>query len=282
MTPAPDFSDRPLAEMWRLDARVALVTGAGRGIGEAVSRRLAEAGATVAVADVQPAGAQRVADAIQDQGWKALPLALDVTVPDAIAGALDELEAQVGSPVILVNNAGVMPAPMPLVEIDTDEWDRVFDVNVTGIVKVTRDVAGRMIRAGKGGVIVNLASTASFRFPSPGTLLYSSSKHAVNALTKGMAVELGGHGIRVMDVAPTMTETPGIEALRAEAAARAAAANEPPRIGQPSRYASLPLGRQGVPDDIARVIVFMVSDLAAMLTGSSIPVDAGALVQVPS
>ena len=278
MTPAPDVSGRSLEDLYRLDGRVALVTGGARGIGEAVARRLAEAGAPVVIGDFRIDHAEETAASIRAAGASAIAVALDVTDEGSIREGLDEAVARVGPIDILINNAGVMPPPAMLVDIDTDEWDRVFAVNVTGLVKVSREVARRMIDARNGGVIVNLASTASYRVPNPGTLTYTASKHAVNAVTKAMAVELGPHGIRVLDVAPTMVETPGIAELREAAAAQAAAAGRPARIGQTDAFASLPLGRNNVPDDVARVIVFMVSDLAVMLTGSTIAIDAGSMV----
>jgi NAD(P)-dependent dehydrogenase (short-subunit alcohol dehydrogenase family) len=278
MTPAPDVSGRSLEDLYRLDGRVALVTGGARGIGEAVARRLAEAGAPVVIGDFRIVHAEETAASIRAAGASATAVALDVTDEGSIRKGLDEAVARVGPIDILINNAGVMPPPAMLVDIDTDEWDRVFAVNVTGLVKVSREVARRMIDARNGGVIVNLASTASYRVSNPGTLTYTASKHAVNAVTKAMAVELGPHGIRVLDVAPTMVETPGIAELREAAAAQAAAAGRPATIGQTDAFASLPLGRNNVPDDVARVIVFMVSDLAVMLTGSTIAIDAGSMV----
>ena len=126
---------------------------------------------------------------------------------------------------------------------------------------------------------MNLASTASFRVPNPGTVVYTASKHAVNAITKTFALELGPHGIRVLDVAPVMVETPGIQELRAASAARAAAETGVVALGRADAFASLPLGRAAVPDDVARVVVFCVSDLATLMTGCTVAIDSGSLIR---
>src|SRR5262249_19863899 len=147
--------------------------------------------------------------------------------------------------------------------------DRVLDINLRGTFIGAREAARRMTRAGRGGVILNLASTAGFKAGGPAVAHYVSSKHAVIGLTKSLAVELGPHGIRVLAIAPTLIETPGIEA--GEEAFRHAGLGD-----LLDSYAQrLPLGRVGVSDDVARVALFCASDLSLFMTGSTVLVDGG-------
>jgi NAD(P)-dependent dehydrogenase (short-subunit alcohol dehydrogenase family) len=200
---------------------------------------------------------------------------LDVTSVESVERAVATVTAELGDIDILVNNAGLLGGPAAVADIDDALFDRVLEVNVRGAVNCARTVSTAMRTAGRPGVIVNIASTASFRVPNPGTLVYTTSKHALNAVTKVLAVELGPHGIRVLDIAPTMVETPGIAELRARSAA---AAGGTVKLGNADAFASLPLGRSAVPDDVARVVAFVVSDAAALMTGSTVAVDAGSIV----
>jgi NAD(P)-dependent dehydrogenase (short-subunit alcohol dehydrogenase family) len=149
------------------------------------------------------------------------------------------------------------------------DWDKVLDVNLRGTFIGAREAGRRMAEAGHGGVIINLASTAGYRAAGPGIAHYVASKHGVRGLTKSLAVELGPHGIRVLALAPTLIETPGIEEGRA--AFQAAGLGD--MLEQMAQRE--PLGRVGVPDDIARVALFCASDLAMLMTGSTLLVDAG-------
>lgn len=156
----------------------------------------------------------------------------------------------------------------------TDEqWRTVLAVNLDGAFTGAREAAKRMVEGGTPGVIVNITSTASFRSHGAGLAHYVASKHGLHGLTKSLAVELAPYGIRVLAVAPTAVDTPGVEVLRAGAAAAG--------VGDivEQLAATLPLGRIGVADDIARVVLFCASDLAAFMTGSTLVVDAGDLVR---
>ena len=155
--------------------------------------------------------------------------------------------------------------------MDVSQWDRVLDVNLTGTFLGAQEAARRMVATGVGGAIINITSTAGFRAAGPGVAHYVASKHAVRGLTKSLAVELGPYGIRVLRVAPTLVETPGIDEGRA--------AFEAAGLGDllDQMAARLPLGRVGVPDDVARVVLFCASDLAIFMTGSTVAVDAGDL-----
>lgn len=271
---APDVSGRSLLDLLSLQGRVALVTGGARGIGEAIAARLAEAGAHVAIGDVRSDLGRETADRLAAR-TKTTFVELDVTSRASVERAVAAVTDELGEIDILVNNAGLLGASAALADIDEEVFDRVLQVNVRGAVNCSRAVSSRMMAQGRPGVIVNIASTASYRVPNPGTLVYTTSKHALNAVTKVLSVELGPHGIRVLDIAPTMVETPGLAELRARSAAASGGAA---RLGNPNAFADLPLGRSAVPDDVARVVAFVVSDAAALMTGSTIAVDAGSIV----
>lgn len=152
-----------------------------------------------------------------------------------------------------------------------EQWDRVLDINLRGTFIGAREAARQMISAQHGGVIINLASTAGYQ-GGAGIAHYVSSKHGVRGLTKSLAIEFGPYNIRVLALAPTLIRTPGIE----ESRRASATAGHPDMLG-PSFDATLPLRRAGVPDDVARVAMFCASDLSMLMTGSTLPVDAGAL-----
>jgi NAD(P)-dependent dehydrogenase (short-subunit alcohol dehydrogenase family) len=256
--PAPDLSERGLADLVSLSGRVGVVTGAGRGIGLASARRLAEAGATVVVADLDAVAAEAAAREVGG-----LPFELDVRDATALERLAATAVADLGRLDVWVNNAGVYPMHEALA-MSPEEWDLVLDVDLRAVFLGSREAALKMIELGRGGVIVNVASTAAYRVARPGIAHYAAAKHGVLGLTKSLAVELGPSGVRVLAVAPYVTATPGIE----EFAMHAGFPIE--RVGD-----ELPLGRIAVPDDVARVVLFCASDLAALMTGSTLLVDAG-------
>ena len=261
----PDLTDVPLVSLVSLDGKAAVVTGGGRGIGLAISRRLAEAGAKVLVGDVDESAAVHAAEAIAATGATVVGRRLDITSSGDVAAAADAAVATHGGLDIWVNNAGIYPV-RPLLDMTDDDWDRVLDVNLRGAFVGSREAARRMVAAGTGGVIVNITSVSGYR-GRKGLAHYSSSKHGLRGLTRTLAVELGSHGIRALGVAPTLVATPGTEAV--------AAGPRDPDTQSLDVYSQLPLGRPGVPDDIARVVLFCASDLASFMTGSTLAVDAG-------
>lgn len=259
----------PIAELVSLSGRVAVVTGGGRGIGRAIAGRLAEAGAAVVVGDIDGEGAERCAAEI---GPDAVGLDLDVRDETSITRVAGHAVDRFGGLDIWVNNAGVFPTA-PALDLSAEGWDQVVDLNLRGAFLGAREAARRMITAGRGGVIINLCSTAGFHAPGPGIAHYVSSKFGVRGLTKALAVEFGVHGIRVLAVAPTVTDTPGVRAGRA-IGQDVAAGDFVAQAG-----AGLPLRRAATPDDVARVVLFCASDLASLMTGSTLAVDAGELAQ---
>lgn len=262
-----DLSAVPISDLISLQGRRAVVTGGSMGIGYAIARRLAEAGASVLVGDI--GDAEKPAEAIAAEfDATVIGCPLDVSDAASIAACARRARDDLGGLDIWVNNAGIYPSK-PFLELTDQDWDRVLDVNLRGTFIGAREAARSMIEVGHGGVIINLASTAGFKAGGPGVAHYVSSKHAVIGLTKSLAVELGPHDIRVLAIAPTLIKTPGIDA--GEAAFRAAGLGDLlDSYGQ-----RLPLRRVGVSDDVARVALFCASDLALFMTGSTLLVDGG-------
>lgn len=266
----PDVSEKTLGELLSLEGKVVVVTGGAVGIGFATAKRFAEAGADVVVADLDKKGADAAAEQLLAFGHRAIGVEADVADELSVSQLAERAKLELGTIDVWVNNAGIYPS-VPVLDMTASDWDRVLDINLRGTFLGAREAAKRMIADGHGGVIVNLASTAGFKAAGPGVAHYVSSKHGVRGLTKSLAVELGAYGIRVLAVAPTLIDTPGIAAGRE--AFKAAG------IGDllDTMASREPLGRTGVPDDVARVILFCASDMAMLMTGSTLPVDAGDL-----
>jgi NAD(P)-dependent dehydrogenase (short-subunit alcohol dehydrogenase family) len=269
MTAIRDVSAVPLGRLLALDGRTAVVTGGGRGLGKAIARRLAEAGANVLIGDIDGALAEAAAADLAGLGaGKVLATPMDVSDSASIERAADIACAKLGGIDIWVNNAGIFPA-VRLTETTDELWDRVQAVNSRGVLAGSREAARRMISAGRGGAIVNIVSTAGFKGVAPGLAAYVGSKHLVRGITKQMGLELAPHGIRVLGVAPTYCVTEGNQLAAQENPQQTSTADEIPAM-LTSR-----LGRVGVPDDIARVVLFAASDMAIFMTGSTLLVDAG-------
>lgn len=264
-----DVSDRSLTDLISLRGRTAVVTGGAAGIGRAISKRLAEAGANLIIGDLNEAKAKETAAELAAFGGTYLGASLDVSDHASVSTLADLAVATTGRLDIWVNNAGIYPS-RGVLDITDAEWDRVIDLNLRGTFFGAREAALRM--QPNQGVIVNIVSTAAYNASNGANPAhYVASKHAVAGLIKSLAVELGPRGIRAVGVAPTLTETPGVDSKRAEGEAVREAL---------VRYAqALPLGRLGRPDDIARVVLFAASDLGAFVTGSVIPVDGGDLAR---
>ncbi|MEJ5979292.1 glucose 1-dehydrogenase [Novosphingobium sp. PS1R-30] len=263
-----DVSNQPLAELNSLKGRNAVVTGAAWGLGKAAARRLAEAGANVLIADIDAdAAANTAAELAAAHGTKVVATAMDAGEEAQIIAVADKALAEFGQIDIWVNNAG-LPSFTPLLDLEVEEFDNISRLNLRGVFVGAREAAKRMIEAGKGGVIVNVASLAGVRGISPGQSAYVGSKHGVVGLTKTMAIELGTHGIRVLGIAPGVCLTEKT-AFLADLDEEALKQIPIPGIG------GSPLGRVGVADDVARAILFCASDMAMFMTGSTLLIDGG-------
>ncbi|RZI76917.1 MAG: SDR family oxidoreductase [Pseudomonas sp.] len=263
-----DVSTRSLTDLVSLEGRNAVVTGAAWGLGRATAFRLAEAGASVLIGDIDAEkAAATAAEIAETTGARVLSVYSDAGDSTSVIGLVDEAVRLLGGIDIWVNNAG-LPSSMPLLELTEDEFDKVLAITLKGTFVGAREAARRMVEAGKGGTIVNVASLAGLRGISSRQAAYVGAKHGVVGLTKQMAIELGAHDIRVMAVAPGVCLTEKTAFL----------ADMPPEqlkaIGIPGIDTS-PLGRVGTADDVARVILFCASDMAMFMTGSVLPVDGG-------
>ncbi len=257
----------PLAELISLAGRRALVTGGAQGIGRAISHRLAEAGASVLIADIDAEAAQKASEELQAAGLRVDFVRADIADEESVKGMASVAVERIGGLDILVNNAGIFPR-LPLVDTRTEDFARVMAVNLTGAFLCSREASRRMIEQGTGGCIINIASIDSLHPSSAELTAYDASKGGVLMLTKGMARELGQHGIRVNAIAPGGILTGGT-------IAQMGGQGRASLKGFMSRMA---LGRMGEPDDVARVALFLASDLASYMTGSLIVVDGGYLI----
>jgi 3-oxoacyl-[acyl-carrier protein] reductase len=242
-----------------LGGRRAMITGGGTGIGRATALRLAGAGATVAVVDIQPDAAADTVRAIEAAGGRGLAVEADVTRRAAVEAAVERVRATWGGIDILLNNAGGS-RPSRFLDMPEDEWDRMLDLNLKAVYLCARPVARLMVAQGAGR-IVNVSSNLGVQ-GAASRVHYSAAKAGVIGLTKAMALELGPHGITVNAVAPGPTRT---ERMLGMFSADDWAA----------RAASTPLGRPGEPEDIADAVLFLVSDRARYITGQVLHVSGG-------
>jgi len=247
-----------------LDGRVALVTGAGAGIGRATALLLARAGATIGVNDVDAARADATVEAIASDGGRGAAFAADVTDASQVDATVRKCVEQLGGLDIAVNNVGMLRGlpPRPLVELDAEYIETIVDQNLGATLLCAAAEARAMVAAGRGGVIVHVSSGETMR-SAPMLSVYAASKAAINHLTKSMAVELGPSGIRVLAVAPGTTPTEHIRAAMSDEYLAAIAA-------------STPLQRACEPEDLAKLILLLVSDYAAAVTGQFVLADMGA------
>ena len=247
-----------IRELIDLAGRRAFVTGGGRGIGAAVAARLVEAGADVTVGDIDPS-AEAAAAALGAKFCEC-----DITDPRSLVAAIDLASGAEGTLHILVNNAGIFPTTGPMLQATDEFVARMLDVNVRAHFSTAREAARRMPT---GSAIVNLASIAGLG-AGPYISAYAASKAAVMSLTRSFAHELGPLGIRVNAIAPGIIDTPGVQEQLAPLAASG--------VDVQRRIAANPLGIAGGADHIARVALFLVSDLAAFVNGHVLVVDGGA------
>jgi NAD(P)-dependent dehydrogenase (short-subunit alcohol dehydrogenase family) len=261
---AADRSERTMSAARRLEKRVALVTGAGAGIGAAIATRFAQEGAAVALFDVDEPSAKAAAAAIERAGGRALALKGDVARETDVRRAIDATVARFGALHVLVNNAGVNV--MTSVERATEEeFARCLDVDLKGVWLCSK-LALPHLRAAGGGSVVNIASTHAFR-TLPGSFPYSAAKGGVLALTKSLALDAGKDRIRVNAICPGTIETKML---------RDWFASQPDPEAVRRRFlAAIPLGRIGTPDDVAALALFLASDESGFLSGTTIALDGG-------
>jgi 3-oxoacyl-[acyl-carrier protein] reductase len=241
-----------------LDSKVAVVTGAGRGIGECIARRLASEGAAIAVCDVMLDNAQQVAADLAKGGTKASAFAVNVTDSKQVTEVCEKVVAEFGRVDILVNNAGITRDGL-LLRMSDEDWDLVLGVNLKGAFLFTRAVCRTMLKQ-RSGAIVNIASIVGV-VGNAGQANYSASKAGMIGLTKTVAREFASRGIRANAVAPGFIQTPMTDKLTPEQ--------------KKAQTDHIGLGRLGLPEDVANVVLFLASDLSSYVTGQVIGVDGG-------
>jgi glucose 1-dehydrogenase/2-deoxy-D-gluconate 3-dehydrogenase len=261
--------------MQDLTGKVAVVTGAGRGMGTCIAQRLCEAGASVVATDFAPDNLEAAVAQIRASGGKIIALRADASNTADAERVMQAAKAEFGGVDILVNNAGLFP-PSPLLDITPELWDRVHNVNLRGLFFYAQTaakhfIAQNAVEQGRGGCIVNIASASGF-WPSGDLAHYDATKGGVVMVTKSLAKELGAHGIRVNAVAPGAVATPG--ALET-AAKMTVALRVPEGTEMPPQSV---LGYNAEADDIARAVYFLSTDLARAITGATLLVDAGYLL----
>lgn len=247
-------------EMTDLKGRVVVVTGAAGGIGRGIADALAECGATVIIADINGADAAAGAAALTAAGHKAEGVAIDIGDEGSAVAACADIVARHGAPWALVNNAGVQDRQL-LLEIETDEWDRVLRINTRGPLLLSRELGRAMVEGGKGGRIVNVASSGVNGQMLHGHAAYVTAKTALLGLSRISAMELAGHGITVNTLLPGGVMTPG------------AASSKGPVFEGPGLRP--PIMGMCEPRDMAAAILFLISPAARFVTDQHLTVDAG-------
>ncbi|MFJ2668197.1 3-oxoacyl-ACP reductase FabG [Nocardia fluminea] len=247
-----------------MSTNTAIVTGAARGIGAAVARRLAADGFAVAVIDLDEAAGKPVVAQIEAAGGRAIAIGADVADEAAVEAAVERVAAELGAPTVLVNNAGVLRDNL-LFRMTADDWDTVINVHLRGSFLMTRAVQKHMTAAGFGR-IVNLSSTSALG--NRGQANYAAAKAGLQGFTKTLAFELGKFGITANAIAPGFIETE----MTAATAARVGVAFEDFKAGA---AAEIPVARTGVPDDIAHAVSFFVSEGAGFVSGQVLYVAGG-------
>jgi 3-oxoacyl-[acyl-carrier protein] reductase len=246
-----------------LKDKVAIITGARRGMGKSHALVLAKAGARVVVSDISEEDCQEVAKEIEKNGGEALAVKCDVTQKEEVNNLVKKTIERFGKVDILINNAGICQFK-PFLELTEEEWDRTLNINLRGYFLCAQAAAKEMIKK-KSGVIVNIASVAMGQVGKGMAQIvhYCASKGGIVAMTEALAVELAPYNIRVNAISPGAIETPMAEATKQD-----------PKILE-STLAKIPMGRMGRPEEVSNLVLFLSSDSSSYMTGSTVVIDGG-------
>ncbi len=251
-----------------LAGKVAIVTGAGQGLGRAIARTLAAAGARVAVNDINPDRAERVSGEIRQAGGQAIAVAADISNKFQCVHLVETTRSQWGALDILVNNAGIEPVST-ILEMDEWDWNRCIDVNLKGTFFMSQ-LCGRVMadeNEERGGVLVNISSIAGVEIPLMNRAAYCASKAGIVGFARECAREFAQYGIRVNTIIPGVFVTPMTDQAR----------QDPEMMAKWEK--EIPLGRLGDPSEVAEVVLFMCSNASSYMTGSTVTVDGGKVMR---
>ncbi|MFC4138447.1 MULTISPECIES: SDR family NAD(P)-dependent oxidoreductase [unclassified Microbacterium] len=267
--PAPDITSLSIAEMLDFRDKVVVITGAAKGIGLACARRFAEAGGTLVLLDIDESGLVTAVQELRDSFDVTVSAqVLDMADADAVKSTIATIVDAYGRIDVWVNNAGIFPI-IDTLDLTDDEYDQLHALNQRGMFLAARTVAQQMTRSERPGVIINMVSVSGL-IAATNAAHYVAAKHAIVGATKAFARDLAPHGIRVLAIAPTLIETPGVQTGLAQSAEGKAALD--------AYLTRIPLGRAGAPDEVARVVLFAASGLSGFMTGTTLVVDGGELV----
>jgi NAD(P)-dependent dehydrogenase (short-subunit alcohol dehydrogenase family) len=253
----------PTKSLIHLEGKVAIVTGASRGIGEAIARAFADAGASVVLSARKVESLQAVADSIKEAGGRALALACHAGQPEQLRALVEGAVAHFGRVDVLVNNAATNPYFGPLLGVDDGAYAKTFEVNLKGYFEASRLVANHLVGRGAPGSVINVTSIAGLG-AAPMQGVYAMTKAAVISMTKTLAYELGANNVRVNAIAPGLVKTRFASAL----------IDNPDIVSRVLSHT--PLGRYASPEEIAGAALFLASDAASFVTGHTLVVDGGA------
>lgn len=261
-------------DLLNLTGKVAIVTGGAKGIGFAISSRLAQAGAKVVIANLDGPVLQEAADKIKKDGGEVMAVPTDVSKEADVDNMVSKTIEKFGGIDILVNNAGIFPNIL-VMNMKLDDFKKVIAVNLEGVFSCTKKVAEKMIAQGRGGKIINITSIDALHPSCAGLAHYDASKHGVWGFTKNVALELAPHKIWVNAIAPGGIATEGVADMQKNM--------EMPKGVDMTKMletflAKIPMKRMGEPDDIGKVALFLASDMSSYMTGSQIVVDGGVLL----
>jgi len=250
-------------KLFDLQDKVAVITGAGRGMGRTHSLLLSEAGAKVVVSDVSLENCQKVVEEVKNNGGSAIAVKCDISRKDEVDGLIAETVKEFGKVDILVNNAGIADFK-DFMAMTEEDWDRTIDINLKGYFLCSQAAAKEMAKQ-KSGVIINIGSVAmgQMGISFPNLVHYVSSKGGIAGMTEALAVDLAPHNIRVNAIAPGVIETPMVDPIKSNPE------------GLKGLLSRLPMKRMGQPEEISSAVVFLASDASSYMTGAIINIDGG-------
>lgn len=255
----------------RLDQKIALVTGAGRGIGRAIARKLVMEGASVAIVEIDPTTAQATADELTSAGYRAIALPTDITRESDVEAAVQRTSEAFGGLDILVNNAG-KTFYFDATQMTESEWQSAMNIDVKAVWLCSKYAIPQIIKRG-GGAIVNIASVHA-RATTRGYFPYGAAKAAVVGMTRSLALDYGPHNIRVNAICPGWVRTEAVQTWFDD--------QSDPQAVESKVISLQPLGRIGLPEEIANLVAFIASDEASYITGAELVIDGGLTAQYPT